>query len=118
MTKHGGFRGWSIAIFVAVFSFYLLTSSREPAWGDWRPMWEVADRLVQHFAIDIKTRWPDDMPPGRDGKTYGITPIGPPLMHVPGAALTAVLHQAAPQQGALLRPLFTHLAPAALGALA
>ena len=65
-------RAWYIAIFVAVFGLYLLTSSREPAWGDARPMWDVADRLVQHGAIDIKTRWPDDMPPGRDGKMYGI----------------------------------------------
>lgn len=111
-------RAWSIAIFVAVFSLYWLSSSREPAWGDARPMWEVADRLVQHGAIDIKTRWPDDMPPGRNGKIYGITPIGPVLMHAPGAALTAAMHAAAPEQGVLLRPLFTHLAPALLGALA
>ena len=111
-------RAWSIAIFIAVFFLYLLTSSREPAWGDARPMWEVADRLVQHGAIDIKTKWPDDMPPGRDGKTYGIAAIGTALVHVPGVALTALTHAAAPRQEILLRPIFTHLAPAALGAIA
>ncbi len=62
-------RAWSIAIFLAVFGWYLLTSSREIAWGDARPMWEVADRLVQHGEIDIKTRWPEDIPPGRNGAT-------------------------------------------------
>lgn len=111
-------RAWTIAIFIAVTSWYLLTSSREIAWGDARPMWEVADRLVQHGAIDIKTKWPDDMPPGRDGKTYGIVPIGPSLAHTPGAALTAVVHSMAPRQEVLLRPILTHLAPALLGALA
>jgi hypothetical protein len=111
-------RDWTLAIFVAVFAWYLVTSSREIAWGDARPMWEVADRLVQHGAIDIKTKWPDDMPPGRNGKLYGIAPIGPALVHVPGVAFTAWAHSAAPRQEVLLRPLFTHLAPAALGALA
>lgn len=113
-----GVRGWTFAIFVAVFAWYLATSSREIAWGDARPMWEVADRLVQDGAIDIKTKWPDDMPPGRNGKTYGIAPIGPSIAHMPGAALTAATHELAPRHEVLLRPVFTHLAPAALGALA
>lgn len=111
-------RAWYIAIFVAVFGLYMLSSSREPAWGDAHPMWEVADRLVQHGAIDIHTRWPDDMPPGRGGKTYGIAAIGTALVHVPGAALTALTHAAAPRHETLLRPVYTHLAPALLGALA
>lgn len=111
-------RRWYIAIFLAVFGLYLLSSSREPAWGDARPMWEVADRLVQHGAIDIRTRWPDDMPPGRDGKTYGIAAIGAVLVHVPGVAFAGIAHTLAPRHDPLLRPIFTHLAPAALGALA
>ncbi|HUJ62429.1 MAG TPA: hypothetical protein VLX92_28195 [Kofleriaceae bacterium] len=111
-------RRWSIAIFVAVFSLYLLSSGREPAWGDAHTMWEVATRLVEHGALDIHTRWPDDLPAGRDGKIYGIAPIGPSLVHVPGAAILAITHRAAPHDDPLLRPLATHLAPAALGALA
>ncbi len=107
----------SLAIFVAVFSLYLLSSSREPAWGDARPMWEVAERLVAGDGIAIKTRWPDDIPLGRDGKIYGITPIGPPLVLVPGAAITALTHQFARSQEPLVRPLATHLASSALGAL-
>jgi len=111
-------RRWTIAIAVAVFFLYMLSSSREPAWGDARPMWEVADRIIQHGEIDIKTRWPDDMAPGRNGKIYGITPIGPNLMHVPGAGFTAMAHGIAPTYDPLFRPIFTHLAPALLGALA
>ena len=76
----------ALAIWLAVFGFYLLTSSREVAWGDAHPMWEVAERIVAGDGIAINTRWPEDIPLGRDGKIYGITPIGPPLMLVPGAA--------------------------------
>lgn len=110
-------RKWSIAIFVAVFAFYYLTSSREPAWGDAHGMWEVADRVVQHGAIDIKTRWPEDLPPGRHGKIYSINPIGVSVVHMPGAAIAAITHIVAPKQDALMRPIFTHLGPSLLGAL-
>src|SRR6478609_9753194 len=110
-------RKWSIAIFVAVFAFYYLTSSREPAWGDAHGMWEVADRVVQHAAIDIKTRWPEDLPPGRNGKIYSINPIGVSVVHMPGAAMAAITHIVAPKQDPLLRPIFTHFGPSLLGAL-
>jgi hypothetical protein len=108
----------ALAIFIAVFGFYMLTSSREPAWGDAHPMWEVAERLVAGGHIDIKTRWPEDIPLGRDNKIYGIAPIGPAVMHVPGAALAALSHRFARDDDTLVRPLATHLGPSALGALA
>ena len=111
-------RRWCIAIFLAVCSAYLLSGSREPAWGDAHPMWDVAQRLVQHGAIDISTRWPEDLPPGRGGKIYGIAPIGPALVHVPGAAVDGIAHAVAPSYAPLVKPLATHLAPAALGAAA
>ncbi|MCX5742296.1 MAG: hypothetical protein NT062_07355 [Proteobacteria bacterium] len=111
-------RSWGIAIFVAVFSFYLLTGSREPVWGDARGMWEVAERLVTKHRADIKTRWPEDIPPGRDGLTWGIAPIGPSLIHVPGAFLASIAHDVDKRYDVLIRPLAMHLGPAALGALA
>ena len=95
----------------------MLVSGREPAWADAHPMWELADRIVQHGAIDIKTRWPEDIPTGRDGKTYGIAALGCGLVHVPGAAIAASSHLVAPRWDPLVRPLATHLAPSALGAL-
>ena len=108
----------SIAIFVAVFSFNMLSSSREPAWGDAHGMWEVAEHLLTRQAIDISIRWPEDIPPGRNGKYYGIAPIGPSLVHLPGVALADLGHAVAPSYDPLVRPLATHLAPSALGALA
>jgi hypothetical protein len=111
-------RRFAGAIFLAVFSFYLVTSSREPAWGDARGMWEVATKLVDKQTIAIDTRWPEDIPPGRDGKYYSIVPIGPSLVHVPGVALLGISHAIEPRNDGLIRPLATHVAPAALGALA
>ena len=111
-------RRWAFAIFVAVFALYMLSSSREPAWGDGRGMWEVATRLVDDAAISIQTRWPEDIPPGRNGKYYGITPIGTSLVHVPGAALAGLGHAISPRHDVLVRPLATHVGPSALGALA
>ena len=108
----------ALAIFIAVFGLYMLTSSREPAWGDAHPMWEVGEALVDGGRIDIKTRWPDDIPLGPDHKIYGIAPIGPGLMHVPGAAVMAVSHRFWRQHDTLVRPLATHLGPSAMGALA
>ncbi|HEX4450990.1 MAG TPA: hypothetical protein VH143_08985 [Kofleriaceae bacterium] len=111
-------RSWCLAIFIAVFAGNMLVSSREPAWGDARPMWELADRIVEHGALDIKTRWPDDIPAGPDGKTYGIAAIGCALVHIPGAAIAALAHEISPGGDALVRPICTHLAPSVLGALA
>jgi len=110
--------GWALAIFIAVSAFYLVTSSREPAWGDARGMWEVAMRISSDGAIDIKTRWPDDIPKGRNGKYYGIAPIGPSLVHVPGALIAHAIHEVDPKWDGPLRPLAVHLAPSLLGGLA
>ena len=107
-----------LAIFLATFSFFMVTSGREPAWGDAHGMWEVAERLAKDGEIDIHTRWPEDIPPGRDGKTYCISPLGPSIVHLPGAAIVYGLSRTAPGLNKLVRPLATHLAPAALGALA
>jgi hypothetical protein len=118
MKAAAGDRAIALAIFVAVFAFYLLTSSREPAWGDASSMWDIADRIVTKGSVDTKVRWPDDAPKGTDGKYYGIAPIGTSLVHVPGAGLARVSHAISPRHDLLARPLFVHLAPAALGALA
>jgi len=108
---------WSIAIFVATFSLYLLSSGRDRAWGDANGMWDVANHMVDG-SIDTKVRWPDDIPPGSDGKYYGIAPIGTSIVHVPGAAVAKLGHWISPRHDALVLPLAVHLAPALLGALA
>jgi hypothetical protein len=110
-------RSWSIAIFIATCSLYLISTSREPAWGDAHGMWDIAGRMLDG-ELATKVRWPDDMPPGQGGKYYGIAPIGTSLVHVPGAGLAKLAHAISPRHDALVRPLAVHLAPAVLGALA
>src|SRR5258705_11981940 len=81
-------------------------------------MWEVANKLLADQSIAIEHRWPEDIPAGRNGKYYGIAPIGPSLVQLPGAAVSQLSHGISPRFDGLVKPLATHLAPAALGALA
>jgi len=111
-------RKWALAIFATVFAVYLLSGSREHPWGDSHPVWDVAERIVHHGAIDITQRWPDDLPAGRDGKIYGIAPVGPVLVQIPGAIIAGLARGAAPSYDPLVWPIASHLAAAALGALA
>lgn len=110
-------RAFVVAIFVTAFAFYLVTTSREPAWGDAHSMWDVADHLVARGSLATDVRWPDDAPTGRGGHYYGIAPLGTSLVHVPGAAATRAVAAASPRHVRLARPLAVHLAPSALGAL-
>ncbi|HEY1554441.1 MAG TPA: hypothetical protein VGF94_06370 [Kofleriaceae bacterium] len=111
-------RRWSVAIFFTVLAVYLLSGSREHPWGDAHPVWDVAERVVHHGAIDITRRWPEDLPAGRDGKYYGIAPIGPVLVQVPGAIIAGITRGVARSYDTLVWPIASHLAPAVLGALA
>jgi hypothetical protein len=108
---------WNLAIFVAAFSFYLVTSGREPAWGDANGMWDIAGNLLDG-RLDTRVKWPEDIPAGEGGKFYGIAPIGTSIVHVPGAAVAKAGHAISPRHDVLVRPLAVHLGPALLGALA
>jgi len=109
------------AIFVIAFAAYLLSSGREPPWGDANVQYMVAESLVHRGAIDIPRPWPDDQPPGVGGKNYSTYPILTSLVQLPGLALlegaTAVAGDPRGARG-LARPLTSHLACSAFGALA
>ncbi len=107
--------GW--AIFFAVFALYLLSSGREPPWGDARGMYDVGEHLLLDGRVDISFPWPEDIPRGRDNRYYGITPLMTALVHVPGLALKEAILAVAPASQRFVKPLTSHLAPAALGAL-
>ena len=105
------------AIFVTTFAAYLLTSGREPPWGDANVQYMVAESLVRRAAIDIPKPWPDDLPP-RDGKFYSTYPLLTSLVQVPGVALLEGAAALSPASRGLARPLTSHLACSAFGALA
>lgn len=113
-------RGLATVIFLTFFSFYLVTSSREQAWGDANPVYQVAQNLVAKGSVATDVRWPADAEPGRAGKYYAYQPILGSLVHVPGAALRSALNAIWPDHalvGPLSLPWAVHLGPAALGAL-
>jgi hypothetical protein len=111
-------RRFALSIFATVFFFNMLTTSRERAWGDSHGMWEVAVNIVTKQSVDIGFRWPEDIPAGRNGKYYGIAPMLPSLVHVPGVLLNSAVDRWAKSNIGLIQPLAVHLAPSALGAAA
>src|SRR4051794_27739012 len=110
-------RRGTIALFFAAFLLFTLSGSREQPWGDARPVWEVADALARRGEINIRTTWPADLPRGRGGKIYAVAPIVQSLVHLPGAAARVLLGRLAPRSAPHSLPIFSHLAPALLGAL-
>jgi hypothetical protein len=105
------------AIFVATFSLYLLSSGREPPWGDGNVQYMVADSLVHAGSLAIPKAWPDDLPRGRNGNYYSTYPLATSLTQVPGVVLRNAAGWLAPGARTLIKPVTSHLACSALGAL-
>src|SRR5215510_9249822 len=105
-----------LAVFLAFFGFFLLTSSRERPWADAQPIYEVAEHLVEKGTLDVSVRWPTDAPPGRGGRSFAFNPLLTSLIHVPGAALRSVVLSRWPASAAadLSLPWACHVGPAAL----
>jgi len=110
---------WGIAIFVAVFSFYLLTQSREARRGATPTACGRSPITSSTTATSTSRRaGPRTSRRVRAASTTASRRSGPSLVHVPGAALIYASHSIAPRYDVLMRPVATHLACAALGALA
>jgi hypothetical protein len=107
----------AVAIFCCTLAAYLLTSGREPPWGDANVQYMAAESMVRRQAIDIPKPWPDDLPPDSDGKFYSTYPLATSLVQVPGLLIYEAAAEAAPRSKGLLRPLTSHLACSAFGAL-
>jgi len=106
-----------LAIFLATFSAFLLTSGRERPWGDGNVQYMVTESLVEHHSLDIPRPWPDDLPPGRNGKFYSTYPILTSVVQIPGKLLLEGISHAAPKARRFALPLTSHLACSFFGAL-
>ncbi|HWO23043.1 MAG TPA: hypothetical protein VNO30_30085 [Kofleriaceae bacterium] len=106
------------AIFVTAFAAYLLSSGREPPWGDANVQYMVAESLALRGTIAISKSWPEDLPRGHDGRIYSIYPIVTSLPHLPGIAILEGAAALSPDTRGLVKPLTSHLACSAFGALA
>ena len=105
------------AIFVATFALYLLSSGREPPWGDGNVQYMVAEGLVHRGTLAIPKAWPDDLPHGRNGHYYSTYPLVTSLVQVPGVLVLDAVTWLVPGARTLAKPLTSHLACSALGAL-
>ena len=101
-----------------LFCFFMLTGSRERPWADGTPMFEVAEAVVNRGQLNIATPWPEDLHPGRGGKTFAIAPLLQSLQHVPGVLTRKLLVKIWPGTHELSLPFAAHMGPAALGAAA
>jgi hypothetical protein len=114
-----------LSLFFAVFWIVLAGGSRERPSGEARPIFEVAEAIVEKQQVSIATRWPPGLPAGRDGKIYAASALVPSLVHLPGAVvrhhvLGVAARRPPPQRAAITElslPLCAHLGPAAMGAL-
>jgi hypothetical protein len=106
-------------LFVAVACLYFASMSREVAWGDARPVYEVAESMVAGRGVSVHTRWPSDAAPAPDGKLYAVQPWLPSLVHIPGLLITAPLRHMSisPEVAHWRDSIACHLASGLLGAL-
>src|SRR5262252_9716665 len=72
------------AIFATTFAVYLLTSGREPPWGDANVQYVAAESLVKRGTLEIPRPWPDDQTPDAEGRFYSTYPLVTSLVQVPG----------------------------------
>ena len=106
-------------LFLAVACFYLASMSQEVAWGDARPIYEVAESMLGGDGIGVATRWPSDAPQGKANKFYAAQPWLTSLVHIPGAGIRQLMvHlKPSPEFAHLLSAFACHLAGALLGGL-
>ena len=104
------------AIFATTFAFYLLTSGREPPWGDGNVQYMLAESLLHRGALDVPKPWPDDLPADENGKYYSTYPLLTSAVQLTGLALLDAVTSSKPAR-AFARPVTTHVACSFFGAL-
>jgi len=105
------------SIGLAAFAFFMLTSGREPPWGDANVQYMVAESLVKRGALDVPRPWPDDLPPDDEGNYYSTYPFLTSAVQVPGLVVLEGIGADAGPARAFAKPLTSHLACCFFGAL-
>ncbi len=103
---------------MTTLAVYLLTSGREPPWGDANVQYMAAESMLRRGAIDIPKPWPDDQSKDAEGKWYSTYPLITSLVQIPGLMVLAAATSASPRSGGLMKPLTSHLACSLFGAWA
>jgi hypothetical protein len=107
-------------LFCLLACLYLLFASREPPWADAHVMYETAAQIVDKHRLDLDLGGPASFYSFRDGKKYGLYPIGNVLALVPSYALGRVITNALAKSPTAPKDLLTvylsHLSPSLLAA--
>jgi hypothetical protein len=101
-----------VGLFLGVFVLFLLGGTRETPWSDAKAVHGVAEAIVERGTVAL----PNGLP--HAGKYYGIHPLLPSLVHVPGAWIHHKIATKWPSARARSKAFTSHLGSAFVGALA
>jgi hypothetical protein len=101
-----------LGLFLGVLVLFLLAGSREPPWSDAKHLHGVAEAIAERGTVAL----PNGIP--HAGKYYGMHPLLPSLVHVPGAWLHHKIATTWPSARMRSKAFTSHLGSAAVGALA
>lgn len=112
--------GLAARLFVFLALFFLLVTSREPPWADAHVTYDTTEALVDRGALDTTLEGgPTWFYAHRNGKKYGVFPLGNVVAMVPSYLSYKLVHRLIPSIPD--RPLycfFSHLSPSLLMAAA
>jgi hypothetical protein len=80
-----------LRLFVLLSCIYLAAASREPPWGDAHVVYETTEALLSHGRLDIQLGGPPQFFAIRDGKRYGVFPLGHVIAMAPGYMVFSLL---------------------------
>lgn len=72
-----------LRLFVLLAALYLLLASREQPWGDAHVVYDTTQNLVEQARIDVNLGGPPQFYSIRNGKKYGVFPMGNVIAHIP-----------------------------------
>lgn len=106
-------------IFVFLFFAFMLLTSREPPWADAHVVYDTTENLVDHGHINVRL---NSGPPWfyahRDGKRYGVFPLGNVVAMVPSYLVYKVASKIPGMPDKPTYALAAHVAPSLMMALA
>lgn len=106
-------------IFVFLFFAFMLLTSREPPWADAHVVYDTTENLVDHGQIDVRLQsGPPWFYAHRDGKKYGVFPLGNVVAMVPSYLTYKALSKISWLPDRPTYALAAHVAPALMMALA
>ncbi len=103
-----------LRLFLLLTSLSMALASREPPWGDAHVVYDTSANLVEHGRLDVTLGGPPQFYTFRNGKKFGVFPLGNVIAMVPGYLLYKALAALPGAPTQLLYNYTCHLPPALL----